>query len=565
MQTKPIIILTIITVLTYSIALAVQDVLFYLLFWQALLIEILLLLILSLAKCIWQLAPHNIQKKFDTKRSLFEALAIVYMFALVLIGKVFYDKLSSDTLGSVTFFGSFITFIFGAFIIWSFVRQRGTTTLVAGVFFIMLLLYGSSNQTVVKSSSEHNDTSSLRQLSSLPYVDWLPAERTLKKVGVTRYERNLAFDGFNLYSSRVEPEAYLVDMDGNVVHKWASFESTSDYWFAVEFCSNGDLLVAVFEKMLVRLDWDSNVLWTQKLRAHHSVTVDENGMIYALAREDDLVYWKCVPFPIVNDFVAIVSPDGKVKKKLYLYELLEENFGFWSVIDIYRNDWSQARFLERVCKGDRTRGFIQPLSVAPIIYRKLTTDWCLAQDSPFDILHTNNVEVLEQEVEGLCMKNDLLVSVRELDLIGILNQDKGRFVWTWGPGELDRQHSPCLLTNGNLLVFDNGPHRGFSRIIELNPQTGRIVWQYRSDPPMDFYSYIQGFCQRLPNGNTLITENMKGRVFEVTKEGDVVWEFYEPNVDHKRSRRQPIYQMKRIVGPDVIKGIQMRTTTSHSE
>lgn len=163
------------------------------------------------------------------------------------------------------------------------------------------------------------------------------------------------------------------------------------------------------------------------------------------------------------------------------------------------------------------------------------------------------------------MKSDLLVSVRELDLIGILNQDKGRFVWTWGPGELDRQHSPCLLTNGNLLVFDNGPHRGFSRIIELNPQTGRIVWQYRSDPPMDFYSYIQGFCQRLPNGNTLITENMKGRVFEVTKEGDVVWEFYEPNVDHKRSRRQPIYQMKRIVGPDVIKGIQMRTTTSHSE
>ena len=34
--------------------------------------------------------------------------------------------------------------------------------------------------------------------------------------------------------------------------------------------------------------------------------------------------------------------------------------------------------------------------------------------------------------------------------------------------------------------------------------------------------------QRLPNGNTLITEGSDGRVFEVTKDHELVWEFISP-------------------------------------
>ena len=34
--------------------------------------------------------------------------------------------------------------------------------------------------------------------------------------------------------------------------------------------------------------------------------------------------------------------------------------------------------------------------------------------------------------------------------------------------------------------------------------------------------------QRLPNGNTLICEADCGRIFEVTIEGDVVWDYYSP-------------------------------------
>jgi hypothetical protein len=37
-----------------------------------------------------------------------------------------------------------------------------------------------------------------------------------------------------------------------------------------------------------------------------------------------------------------------------------------------------------------------------------------------------------------------------------------------------------------------------------------------------------GSAQRLPNGNTLITESAFGRVFEVTKEGEIVWDYVNP-------------------------------------
>jgi len=64
--------------------------------------------------------------------------------------------------------------------------------------------------------------------------------------------------------------------------------------------------------------------------------------------------------------------------------------------------------------------------------------------------------------------------------------------------------------------------------VEVNPATGKIEWEYKSDPPSDFYTSIMGGCERLPNGNTLITESMKGRVFEVTPEGEMVWEYIIP-------------------------------------
>jgi hypothetical protein len=63
--------------------------------------------------------------------------------------------------------------------------------------------------------------------------------------------------------------------------------------------------------------------------------------------------------------------------------------------------------------------------------------------------------------------------------------------------------------------------------MEIDPLTGRTVWEY-GGRGVDFSSRTMGSCQRLPNGNTLITESENGRAVEVTRDGRTVWEFYNP-------------------------------------
>ena len=71
-------------------------------------------------------------------------------------------------------------------------------------------------------------------------------------------------------------------------------------------------------------------------------------------------------------------------------------------------------------------------------------------------------------------------------------------------------------------------YAAFSRVVEIDPQTAEVTWQYKDTPPFAFYSPFMGSAQRLPNGNTHVTESAKGRLFEITRDGEVVWEYVLP-------------------------------------
>jgi hypothetical protein len=79
-----------------------------------------------------------------------------------------------------------------------------------------------------------------------------------------------------------------------------------------------------------------------------------------------------------------------------------------------------------------------------------------------------------------------------------------------------------------VLVFDNQGRPGSSRVLEIDPATQEVTWEYAGTPPKSFYTEFCGAAQRLPNGNTLITESEAGRAFEVTPGGDAVWSFASP-------------------------------------
>jgi hypothetical protein len=114
--------------------------------------------------------------------------------------------------------------------------------------------------------------------------------------------------------------------------------------------------------------------------------------------------------------------------------------------------------------------------------------------------------------------------------IAVLEQGTYRVLWAWGEGELEWPHHPAMLDNGHILIFDNGVRRESSQVLELDPITETIVWKYTAQSPTDFYSQARGSVQRLANGNTLICESDKGRVFEVTEDSEVVWTWLNSHI-----------------------------------
>jgi hypothetical protein len=190
---------------------------------------------------------------------------------------------------------------------------------------------------------------------------------------------------------------------------------------------------------------------------------------------------------------------------------------------------------------------------------------------------------------------------RQTNIIAITDKKTGKIVWQIGPDYyatpglkklrwIIGQHHAHMIPKGlpgegNILVFDNGGWAGYgapnpgslrglnnalrdySRVLEFNPITLETVWRYTAResgyvPVVEDYKFYSGFisaAQRLPNGNTLITEGTDGRLFEVTSKHEIVWEYISPyfgkNKNHNmvyRAYRVPYDWVPQIDPPDEI-------------
>ena len=134
---------------------------------------------------------------------------------------------------------------------------------------------------------------------------------------------------------------------------------------------------------------------------------------------------------------------------------------------------------------------------------------------------------------GVDARGEVLMSLRTTSGVIAVDRQTGGVTMHIPPSLVSHQHSPVALANGNILVFDNGnsrtgAHVAFSRVLEIDPASREVVWSYADDMVNMFYSAFMGNAQRLPNGNTHITESATGRLFEVTPAGQVVWEYVIP-------------------------------------
>jgi len=328
-----------------------------------------------------------------------------------------------------------------------------------------------------------------------------------KQYGVTYYNPMKAYNGYTLFTPMGCTNAWLIDMQGRFVHNWTLpnipandgrllpnghfIYSCRIKWDPAEMKKRGIPELSGYGGLIREVDWDNNLIWEYKDPfMHHDFYRMKNGntMVIKFVEVPREVMVKVkggIPGTEDNgkmwcDALNEVTPEGKVVWEWLSYEHLDP------VED----------------------------SICPLCPRK---EWT----------HGNACSVLPN--------GDILVSFRNINTVCIIDKKTGNIKWRWGHGlgELAHQHDANMLPNGNILIFDNGAHRAItevnlSMVIEVNPKTRKIEWEYRGKPVTDFYSSVCSGARRLPNGNTLICSATQGRFFEITDKGEIVWEYINP-------------------------------------
>jgi len=370
-------------------------------------------------------------------------------------------------------------------------------------------------------SDESSDVLAAR-LQALGYVDWAPPEEGALPRGVVRHDPARSSPGLNLFGSRSLGRAWLVDMEGAPVHEWASPDPEA-HWNHVEPLPDRGLVVIDRAAAIERLDRDSQSLWRVALGAHHDLAVDAEGRIHALVAGVGSTWWGGRELPIIDESVVVLSPEGEVLRSIALDPVLQQFI-------------SEERLDELASAARGPFQWLRRLRGQPVI------------EGASDVYHANSIELLDRDVPGLGTRGDALISFRNLDVVAVVDLDGPKLRWSAGPGLVDAQHHASLLANGNVLLFDNGRKRGWSRVVEVDAG-GELAWAWSGEPPASLFSRQEGAAEALPNGNVLVTESQKGRAYEVTPEGRVVWEFVNPDVDPDRGARRAIYRMTRLL-PD---------------
>jgi hypothetical protein len=246
----------------------------------------------------------------------------------------------------------------------------------------------------------------------------------------------------------------------------------------------------------MKLDRNSELLWRYEDHAHHDFDVRPDGSMLVLVRSTTTRPHLNNGEQVLDDNVVILDASGRELDRISLLEAFE----------------------------------------------RADTDWLASHPLPevVDIFHTNSVEFAT-----LNGREQALLSIRSIDTVALLDLDARQIVWAV-TGSWHKQHE-AQFVDGNLLLFDNlGPERGpggawRSRVLEVEARTGEVVWSYSAP---GFFSHGAGAQQRLPNGNTLITESDSGRIIEVTPEKRIVWEYVNPETIVEEGREVVLAVMR---------------------
>lgn len=401
----------------------------------------------------------------------------------------------------------------------------------------------------------------------------------VRLTGVTLCDKNLAYDTFILFTG-ADGNTRLIDLNGKVVHSWShggvpprilnpAETGGKRGNVGLQLAPSGDIRGGIYANGIVgELDWDGKCLWKWgsehpdgAARQNHDWELLPNGR-WLLLTTTPRILTHLSPREIGDQGLVEVTRAGDVVWR-------------WSsgdhVHQLGLSDEGMKRMRETIARNpDDPWGFLEMNSAATLG----PNQWYENDPVKFAMFHPDNI----------------IVSFRKANVVAIIEKSSGDIIWRLGPyfdekpgdqhqrllrfnvprplDQLSGQHNPHFIPKGfpgagNILLFDCQGGAGYppaplgiyagSRVLEVNPVTKEIVWQYTAEdsglPVWTFSSSFVSNAQRLPNGNTLITEGMQGRMFQITPRGQAAWEYVSP-YSGLGVAGEPEVKTVRVVGMD---------------
>lgn len=375
-------------------------------------------------------------------------------------------------------------------------------------------------------------------------------------------------EGYTLFAPNDSKSTYLIDMDGKTVHQWshnraggyAVYLLENSHIIRTAQASNGYFGGGGSAGYVQEVDWDGNVVWeylysSSAYLAHHDIEPMPNGNVLIIAWE----------FKSASEAKAAgrktsatLWPDHVIEVDKSSSQIAWE----WHAWDHLIQDYDPTKANYGVV-ADHPERIDVNLSVTGSGGPGGGGDW----------LHMNGISynpILDQIVISSHNLSEIFVidhSTTPTEAKGHTGGRSGKggdILYRWGrPVNYDASgstyfsvvHCPYWIPydypgGGNILVFNNGTSQHASSIVEILPPldgSGNYIftsgtgygptqptWSYANGS--SFYSSNQGCCQRLWDGNTLITDPDNGHLFEVNSAQQKVWE-YKYNRQIARAQR----------------------------
>ena len=365
-------------------------------------------------------------------------------------------------------------------------------------------------------------------------------------------------------------EFRLIRRDGSIVARWPVkfskyFPNPSFIKFPPETDWNVDVhggvlnpdgsLVFTFNYGgLVKLDHCGKLIWALARPTSHSVEHAEGGGYWVTSRkyysEADSSPFPPYDPPFNTDTVLKVSENGKILTEISAVGLFYEN-GEEALLT------SGNHSFEKGSDGDN------------------------------EIVHLNKIEELKSNLSKyfpMFDVGDLLLSFRYRHLLLVLNPTNHIIKW-FQMGPWLRQHDPSFAKNRKIILFNNNAFintvfppansenqktnanknqfnkqnhahdksgnilntiPGRANIMEFDPKTKHYKIIYGMKDGQEMYSRLRGTVKYTPRGNIIITEAESGRILEIDKKGNIVWEY----INRYDSNRVSILTESRVYPED---------------